>query len=352
MKTVACVLIAFMGMLIAPCHAQLHYSSAIPWMPEFSGCYSPEPGRFWTCSDERSLGGGTNRNEIWKIDFNTGACVTTNQFSLELNDMEAIASDGTGGFFVVTSQSLTSGLEWKTNRNNLTHFMSNGTVEATATNVRGRMVSAFSFLGSYTNIQPKYGGLDVEGMAYNRAQNRMWLGLRGPLVNASAPSNAGVYAVLLTMTNVLSSSNTFKASTFGWETNLFLNLGGVGIRDLFYDADSTNLFILAGKTEANSVYRDNVGSLITNTPACHVLAYDVATSNLTYCLKLPQVPDYWPDNPSRYSEAEGITVIVLSGQKKLLVTYDSKTNGIYQALDFPNPTKFAGPASREALSGM
>ena len=46
------------------------------------------------------------------------------------------------------------------------------------------------------------------------------------------------------------------------------------------------------------------------------------------------------------------SAITLDSQKKLLVTYDSKTHGVYQAFDFPAPSAFAESDENEGSFGM
>lgn len=345
------------GMLAATCtQAQVKYTDAIEWMPEFSGCFwrSTDGEAFWACADERHIDGPPeqSRDEIWKFDFDTGAVLATNTFTggLKLNDMEAMSVDGEGGYFIATSQSLTSALEGGANRMRLSHFDSNGALDDTAENFRYSLTNQFNFLGAYWMIAPKEGGVYVEGIAFDPDGNRMWVGLRGPLVDTNAPSNPGGHAILVTMTNVLDGGD-FDATGFDWiATPKYLDLGSEGIRDLYWDADTTNLFLLTGKHEGTESYVDGQGVTNTTTQSCHVLAYNPATKNLTFCLRLPQVPS--APGATTTSEAEGICAITLDSQKKLLVVYDSKTHGVYQAVDFPSPDAYADESEAEGSFGM
>ncbi len=342
------------AVLITTIHTfgQVKYTTTF-YMPEFSGCISrPADGEtFWTCSDERRT--NTPENVIWKVDFTSGVIVATNNNVWELNDMEGMASDTNGGYFVITSQSLSSDMTYgnELNRLRLAHYYANGATNAVKYNLRGSMETAFPFLTNYWMMLPKLGGIDVEGMAYEPPANRLWIGLRGPLVNPTNASDPGGYAVLLAMTNVMSGSN-FNSSSFAWDSSpRCLDLGGEGIRDLYWDSDTTNLFILTGKMQGNETFTDGQGNMFTNTQSCHLLAYKPATSNLTFCLRLPQVPNM-PANATATSEAEGICAITVGGVKKLLVTYDSKTNGVYQAIDFPDPEMLSNPDKKEGYFGM
>lgn len=345
-------------LISATAFAQIRYTAPF-YMPEFSGSISrPADGEaFWTCSDERRETNVSPRNVIWKVSFSNGQIVATNDNAVELNDMEGMAADTNGGYFVITSQSLTSDMEFggsgsgSSNRLRLAHYNAAGGLDAVKYDLRGSMESQFTFLTNFWMMLPKLGGIDVEGMAYEPPANRMWIGLRGPLVVSNAPANPGGCAVLLAMTNVMSGAN-FNVGSFGWDPSpRYLDLGGEGIRDLFYDSDTTNIFILSGKLGGNVVTTDGQGNTTTNLQSCHLLAYEPANGNLTYCLRFPQVPNM-PTNATTTSEAESICAITLSGVKRLLVTYDSKSNGVYQAVDFPDPAKFANPEKKEGYFGM
>jgi hypothetical protein len=342
--------------------AQVHYTTEF-YMPEFSGCISrpgTDDGYFWTCSDERreKAPDWTNpapKDAIWEVQFSDGAVIATNSYTPELNDMEGMAADTNGGFFVTTSQSLSTDMTFgsASNRCRLAHFNSSGALEGVKYDFQSSITNNYKFLTNYWMMLPKHGGLDVEGIAYDHPGNRMWVGLRGPLVATNRVIPGG-YAVLLSMTNVLNAGGNFNTNTFAWDTNAYprlLDLGGEGVRDLFYDAATTNLFILTGKLQGAETVTDGQGNMFTNREACHLLAYKPSNSNLTFCLRLPQVPST-PSNTIAFSEAEGICAIMLDGVKKLLVTYDSKTNGVYQAFDFPDPTTFANPDKKEGYFGM
>jgi hypothetical protein len=352
MKTAIAVAIVLVATINA--FGQVRYTDAF-YMPEFSGCISRtnDGEAFWTCSDERRTEAPSN--VIWKVNFTSAQIVLTNDNVWALNDMEGMAADTSGGYFIITSQSLSSDMTVgnASNRLRLAHYYASGYTNAVRFDLRGSMESAFPWLTSYWMMLPKLGGIDVEGLAYEPPANRLWIGLRGPTVVATNPATPGGHAVLLAMTNVMSGTN-FNAGSFVWVTDTFpryLDLGGEGIRDLFYDTDTTNLFILSGKLGGNEVFTDGQGNTHTNTQSCHLLAYKPANSNLTFCLRLPQVPNM-PSNATAMSEAEGICAIRSNGVKRLLVTYDSKSNGVFQIFDFPDPAKFADPARNEGLFGM
>lgn len=198
--------------------------------------------------------------------------------------------------------------------------------------VRDILLSDFDFLQPYEHLTPKNNGLDVEGMAYQPNDDKLWLGLRGPLVDATDPCTPGHHAVLLALNNALSIWDEFSDQdddyqNVPWASPQFLMLGGLGIRDLYFDA-GTQMYILAGKMGANTVG---------NTPPCFLVGWDSATGQINYCREVPQVIDASKENLSGKCEAEGICPIMLDGQKRLVVVYDSKEDGIYRYIDFPDP---------------
>ena len=65
-----------------------------------------------------------------------------------------------------------------------------------------------------------------------------------------------------------------------------------------------------------------------------------------------QPPPWFRPDATAMSEAEGLCAILLDGARKLLVTYDSKSNGVYQAFDFPDPATFADPDGNESHFGL
>lgn len=356
------------------------------WMPELSCCVEGAvKGTFWSGSDERHYLPSeypwrpaawptveTSRNVIWLINYNNNPPTIDQTYTwtpadqtseIKLNDMEAMASDGAGGLFVMTSQSLTSHANndypdagYGINRSRLAHFKAGSplTWQGYVEDMRGKMITKYSFLTNCMYVAPKNReGIDIEGMAYDPVKNKMWIGFRSPLVCPSDYGKPGSNALIIVVTNVLDSSGNINTTPAFAERPITLDLGGLGIRDLYYDTLTNNwLYILSGKVEGNLMKTDPDGNTYRATNACHILAYNVANGKLSYCRTIPQVSDPWTASYTGNCEAEGMTSITINGQRRMLITHDSKVTGVCYTVDFPDPTKFTSTNSAQCLFGM
>ncbi|MEB3180734.1 MAG: DUF3616 domain-containing protein [Nostocaceae cyanobacterium] len=162
-------------------------------------------------------------------------------------------------------------------------------------------------LGAFINakIPGKDNGFDVEGIAVY--QNRVFLGLRGPVLRG--------WAVMLEIELAESSPGLMNLQPIGANFQLykkhFIFLNGLGIRDLYQDGE--DLLILAGPTMdldgPVQIYRLHGGA---------VLQQEVITQ-----------PEYIMDIPygNRDDHAEGITMFQdICGKPSVLVVYDSPNN--------------------------
>ncbi|HEY9738630.1 MAG TPA: DUF3616 domain-containing protein [Trichocoleus sp.] len=148
-------------------------------------------------------------------------------------------------------------------------------------------------------IPGKDNGFDVEGIAVTG--DRIFLGLRGPVLRG--------WAVLLELSPKVTKSGHLKLKTLDGKScyrKHFLDLGGLGIRDLCWDGD--DLLILAGPT------MDIAGmARVFRVPDA------IATLTEDRCLQpnaILEVPDQEGD------KAEGISLLTQDGNG-LLVVYDS-----------------------------
>lgn len=106
-------------------------------------------------------------------------------------------------------------------------------------NALTRLLETDPHYGRFLSLPGKDNGFDVEGLAL--LDESMLLGLRGPVLRG--------WAGLLEVQPQPAGKHLRLASLSGTETPLrkhFLNLGGLGVRDLHMDGD--DLFILAGPT--------------------------------------------------------------------------------------------------------
>lgn len=148
-------------------------------------------------------------------------------------------------------------------------------------------------------IPGKDNGFDVEGIA--AVGDRIFLGLRGPVLRG--------WAVVLEIRPKATKSGHLKLKPLDGDTcyrKHFLNLGGLGIRDLCWSGD--DLLILAGPT------MDIAGmARVFRMPDA------IATLAADHCLQpdaILEVPDQEGD------KAEGISLLTQDGSD-LLVVYDS-----------------------------
>jgi hypothetical protein len=108
------------------------------------------------------------------------------------------------------------------------------------THATNRLLTALTkgpntWLAPYTRLPTKENGLDIEGLAV--AGDRAWIGLRGPVV--------GEHAVIVDLR--LQTKGRHVVPVPGSLCFHFLDLGGLGIRDLLLDGPN-HLLVLAGMT--------------------------------------------------------------------------------------------------------
>lgn len=286
---------------------------------EFSACMpAAEDGNFWVASDE-------NKKVLWKIDTSGRFLQEINLDDKSHNDMEALAADGQGGFFVITSQSLNSSGDRKKSRSRLSHFADftpSGGDRQTVGGFRETLLDSFVWTDEARINKPKKGGIDIEGLAYDSVHDRMWFGFRGPLLT----SNQKRHALLIQLNRALEHwdpEDRNPPEKFSWDADspVSLDLGGHGIRGLYYLGDH-RLLVLSGLIGSNPV---------DSTPAGKLWQLNISTRKLKFIREIPQVPDQ--ENSQSFSAPEGVCVIKDGGEDKLLIVYDSMRSGIFSMSD-------------------
>jgi hypothetical protein len=178
---------------------------------------------------------------------------------------------------------------------------SNALVDAIRQAENGRGDAHF---GNFLSIPGKDNGFDLEGLAVSG--ERIFIGLRGPVLRGWA----GILEVAVNTDTAESSRLNLK--NIGPEGRLykkhFLNLNGLGVRDLCVDGD--DLLILAGPT----MNLDGPVAVF-RWPG----ALESSDEQLIFSDGLEQV--FTVPNGIGFDHAEGMTL--LTDPKRLLVVYDS-----------------------------
>lgn len=158
----------------------------------------------------------------------------------------------------------------------------------------------------YLYLPSKENGLDIEGLAVRG--NKIMIGLRGPVLRG--------IAILLEVEVEEGSANELNLRAIGEDGRQykrhFLDLDGLGIRELCFEEDSDNLLILAGPTMdldgSHSLFRlKQPWSLKDNSLS------SPKNKQLEYLGDIP--------HGRKSDRAEGLTLY--GGAKSILVVYDS-----------------------------
>ena len=96
--------------------------------------------------------------------------------------------------------------------------------------------------GGERRLAPKSRGLNIEGLCASADGNRLYIGLRNPLIRL--PGANGDHAVIVSLLNPADVVDKAQRPRFG--RPMLWNLGGLGIRDMVYSEQHRATFILAG----------------------------------------------------------------------------------------------------------
>ena len=161
------------------------------------------------------------------------------ELGVSVADPEGLAY-GASFFYIVGSQSHSEAGE----RNALVRFALdpvNKTLLGKAdvmSNLRDYLVENVPELKAVADLKGNAGGVDVEGIAYDSVSDRLMLGLRSPLANGKA------LIVPIKLRDPRGSFTTENVVPPG--AAIQIQLGGLGIRDIEFDARSNTYFIIAG----------------------------------------------------------------------------------------------------------
>ncbi len=168
----------------------------------------------------------------------------TRAFGHKLSDLEGLSLDDDGLVYAVTSHSLTDKGARKADREHLIRFRITGgsvgeirRVALLRDAIAGddRLARA---IAQATGVTPDFDALNIEGLAYHRPTQRLFLGLREPM--------AGDRSVILVIENPAELFERQAAPVFG--EPIILDLKGGGIRALSYDP-TLGAFLIVNEIE-------------------------------------------------------------------------------------------------------
>ncbi|MBS1302152.1 Pycsar system effector family protein [Loktanella sp. SALINAS62] len=152
-------------------------------------------------------------------------------FGRKLSDLEGLSIDADGYIYATTSHSLNNDGERKTDREQLLRFRISGNSVGEIATFGGLRDAIAGDTGLRELVLQETGAhldiaqLNIEGLAYVRADNSLYVGLRAPMA-----STKGVIVVIQNPADVF---NNQAAPRFG--APILLELQGGGIRALSYD---------------------------------------------------------------------------------------------------------------------
>ena len=167
--------------------------------------------------------------------------------SIVINDLEAITCDQQDHIYVITSHSLNAKGKYNKNRNRFIHFTLKqqqlGSIKVIK-NFREWILSSYPKLKKSAKLKKvqKQGGLNIEGLAYDKKQQQLLVGLRSPL---NKHNKAIIIPVDL-------NKQTFKNKSFNDKPHklITLDLDGAGIRDFTFVKHLNAFLILSGTSSS------------------------------------------------------------------------------------------------------
>jgi hypothetical protein len=168
--------------------------------------------------------------------------IETFNLGVSIEDVEGITTDG-AAFYVVSSQSRPKAIA----NDGLVRFRfdqrskSISSVESIS-GLKKFLIDNVAELRQEGDRKSKDGGLNIEGLAWDRGRNRLLLGLRSPLVDGQA---------LLIPLKMRDSQGAFSIDNLEVENSraIRLRLGGFGIRSIEYDSRAKVFRIISGAAE-------------------------------------------------------------------------------------------------------
>lgn len=173
-------------------------------------------------------------------DGNQSGDIKAVSLGVNIEDTEGITTDGTH-FYVVSSQAKKKG-----SQAGLVRFkfnVSNQTAEAveSVNDLKALLVGTVAELRDMADVKAKDDGINIEGLAWDFANNRLLLGLRSPVASGKA---------LIVALKLRDPKGQFTNDNVTVEAKAIrVALGGLGVRSIEFDDRAKVFRILAGATE-------------------------------------------------------------------------------------------------------
>lgn len=161
----------------------------------------------------------------------------------KLNDLEGVALDKNGYVYAVTSYSRTEKKgRVSPSREKLIRFQVEGnriTNSELMQDLKQHITTQYPTLNEAANLKTtkQTGGLNIEGLTFNKAGDRLWFGFRSPLKDGKA--------IILALENP---DGVFKREAPRF-TEILLDLDGAGIRGLAYDPRLKGYLLLSRRED-------------------------------------------------------------------------------------------------------
>lgn len=204
--------------------------------------------KYYIFSDEQS--GAYTCNDLKQVN----SSVKVSWFSSSASDFEGAGVDFTGNMWVTTSHSVNKNNVDSADRKQIIRVRnpeSVGRKIEVYTHLRESIVGATNcpqMLKNSVGKNSDLGGLNIEGMTFiptfiNDGKDCMILGFRGPLT--STTTGEALICRMQFYNKMIGSAGVLGASDLGMSFRS-INLGGLGIRDMYWDGHVSRLFIIGG----------------------------------------------------------------------------------------------------------
>lgn len=236
-------------------------------------------------------------------------------FQRKLSDLEGLARDSEGYIYATTSHSRNKKGERRPDREHMLRFKIEGNnvhdlrYFSGLTDALAESDTLDKLIRSKINAQVDFEKINIEGLVYDRKQNRLMLGFREPMINE--------LSMIIMIGNPKEMFENQAKPEF--TDVIFLNLNGGGIRALSYDPVLDTFMIVNEITE----YED--------TPYSQLWTWNGNPSSEPQQLALPEIINL--------NNVESIDSVTINGESRLMIMSDEgnekkKRPAKYMMLDY------------------